>query len=61
MDTRHIQVGIGLVLLYYAVLVGGLYVGLIEPRAAFVVSTGSSIILIMMGGVLSRLLLYGKL
>ena len=61
MDTRHIQVGIGLVLLYCAVLVGGLYVGLLEPRAAFVVSTGSSIILVVMGGVLSRLLLHGEL
>ena len=61
MDPRHIQVGIGLVLLYCAVLVGGLYAGLLEPRAAVVVSTGSSIILIMMGGVLSRLLLHGEL
>ncbi|PSP79590.1 hypothetical protein BRC88_08490 [Halobacteriales archaeon QS_4_69_225] len=61
MDTRHIRAGIGLVLLYFAVLVGGLYVGLLEPRAAVVVSTGSSIILIMIGGVLGRLLLHGEL
>ena len=53
--------GIGLVLLYCAVLVGGLYVGLLEPRAAVVVSTGSSVILIVMTGVLGRLLLYGEL
>ena len=61
MNSRHIQAGIGLVLLYCAVLVGGLYAGLLEPRAAVVVSTGSSIILIMMASVLVNLLLHGEL
>jgi hypothetical protein len=61
MNLRHIQAGIGLLLLYYAVLVGGLYVGLLEPRVAFVVSIGSSIILIVIAGVLGNLLLHGEL
>jgi cation transport ATPase len=61
MNMRHIQAGIGLILLYYVVLVGGLYVGLLEPRTAFVVSTGSSVILIIMAGVLGNILLHGEL
>ena len=61
MNLRHIQAGIGLILLYYAVLIGGLYIGLLEPRTAFVVSTGSSVILIIMAGVLGNLLLHGEL
>ena len=61
MNSRHIQAGVGLVLLYCAVLVGGLYVGLLEPRAAVVVLTGSPVILTVMAGVLVNLLLHGKL
>ena len=61
MDTRHIRAGIGLILLYHAVLIGGLYVGLLEPRAAVVVLCGSSVILVMMASVLGRLLLHGEL
>ena len=61
MNSRHIRAGIGLVLLYCAVLVGGFYVGLLEPRAAVVVLTGSSVILIMMASVLVNLLLHGEL
>ena len=61
MNSRHIQAGIGLVLLYCAVLVGGLYVGLLEPRVAVVVSTGSPVILVVMAGVLVDILLHGEL
>lgn len=61
MNTRHIRAAIGLLLLYCAVLVGAFYVGLLEPRAAVVVSVGSSVILVMTAGVLTRVLLYGKL
>jgi hypothetical protein len=61
MNLRHVQAGIGLILLYYVVLVGGLYVGLLEPRTAFVVSTGYSVILIIMAGVLGNILLHGEL
>ena len=61
MNSRHIQAGIGLVLLYCAVLVGGFYVGLLEPRVAVVVLTGSSIILVVMSGVLVDILLHGEL
>ena len=61
MNSRHIQAGIGLVLLYCAVLVGGLYVGLLEPRVAVVVSTGSPMILVVMTGVLVDVLLHGEL
>ena len=61
MNSRHIQAGIGLVLLYCAVLVGGLYVGLLEPRVAVVVLTGSPVILVVMSGVLVDILLHGEL
>ena len=61
MKSRHIQAGIGLVLLYYVVLIGGLFVGLLEPRVAVVVLTGSSIILVVMSGVLVDILLHGEL
>jgi hypothetical protein len=61
MNSRHIKAGIGLILLYYVVLLGGLYVGLLEPRTAFVVSTGWSVFLIIMAGVLGSLLLHGEL
>ena len=61
MNSRHIQAGIGLVLLYCVVLVGGLFVGLLEPRVAVVVLTGSSIILVVMSGVLVDILLHGEL
>ena len=61
MDTRHIQAGIGLILLYCAVVVGGFYVGLLGPRAAVVVLGGSSVIPIVLAGVLSDLLLHGEL
>ena len=61
MNSRHIQAGIGLVLLYCAVPVGGLYVGLLEPRAAVVVLTGSPVILVVMADVLVDILLHGEL
>jgi hypothetical protein len=61
MNSRHIQAGIGLVLLYCAVLVGGLFVGLLEPRVAVVVLTGSPVILVVMAGVLVDILLHGEL
>ena len=61
MDTQHIRAGIGLILLYCAVLIGGFYVGLLEPRVAVVVLCGSSVILVTMTSVLGRLLLHGEL
>ena len=61
MNLRHIQAGIGLLLLCYAVPVVGLYAGLVDPRAVAVVSIGSSVILVITAGVLGNLLLHGEL